>query len=185
MVDFEPLIESLKCYQRIAVAGGPRCGKSTIAVRTGERYQLPVRHADSVIGDLEVENFPYRERWSEASRRVSEWLREPGPWIIEGVCVPRALRKLLAATSEPLDMTVLWMGEPIQVQTDRQCAMHKGCVTVWDKIESELKARGAVILNSPSKSLNGASEQPQAARMATEKRQEVSLPAIGYQKLIV
>jgi hypothetical protein len=31
--------------------------------------------------------------WSAASLAASQWFDESGPWIIEGVAVPRALRK--------------------------------------------------------------------------------------------
>lgn len=31
--------------------------------------------------------------WSEASLAASYWFDESGPWVIEGVAIPRALRK--------------------------------------------------------------------------------------------
>src|SRR5690348_14855822 len=73
---------------RIIITGGPLTGKTTEAHRlAAERGIANVRSTDEVK-DL---------GWSEASAAASLWFNEPGDWIIEGVAVPRALRKWLAA----------------------------------------------------------------------------------------
>lgn len=64
---------------RIAIIGWPGTGKTSLANAMGGG-----RSTDDLIGTL---------GWSEASEAVSRWFDEPGPWIIEGVAVPRALRK--------------------------------------------------------------------------------------------
>lgn len=69
---------------KIAITGPPQSGKSTIG-----------RLLASV---LEIEQFLQTDAlthlaWSEASEMVSRWFDLPGPWIIEGVVVPRAIRK--------------------------------------------------------------------------------------------
>lgn len=114
---------------RIAIAGGPRCGKTTLAATMGE-----ARHTDDLIGQLD---------WSAASTEVSTWLNEPGPWIIEGVALPRALRKWLLANPEgkPCDV-VHWLIAPHEELTSRQLGMLRGCETVWGEIEGELRRRG-------------------------------------------
>jgi hypothetical protein len=60
--------------------------------------------------------------WSEASAAVIPWISRPGPWIIEGVAVPRALRKWFAAnpTGKPApDLTLrttTTTGEAIEIE---------------------------------------------------------------------
>lgn len=131
---------------RIVVAGGPRTGKSTLAVRLSERHGLDYRPADSLIKQLADEHYPERERWSEASRRVSHWFDDPGKWIIEGVAVPRALRKWLARSESLLDAVVVWIPNPIQVRNEGQERMAKGCQTVWREIRPELSERAKRML---------------------------------------
>lgn len=68
----------IKTGGRTVIIGWPGTGKTTLAEKMGGG-----RSSDEVM-DL---------GWSEASEAVSYWLDEPGPWLIEGVAVPRALRK--------------------------------------------------------------------------------------------
>lgn len=63
---------------RIVIIGWPGTGKTTLANEMGGG-----RSTDDLI----------HLGWSEASQAASNWFDEPGPWIIEGVAVPRALRK--------------------------------------------------------------------------------------------
>jgi len=74
---------------------------------------------------------------------VSHWIEEPGPWVIEGVTVVRALRKWLAAhpTGAPAD--VLYVSEEPKVRlTPQQAAMGKGFTKIWCEVSDELRARG-------------------------------------------
>lgn len=68
---------------RILITGSPKAGKSTLAGVFERIFQLPLRRTDEVK-DLE---------WSDASAEVCKWFDAPDPWIIEGVTIPRALRK--------------------------------------------------------------------------------------------
>jgi len=68
---------------RIAITGVPRGGKTYTAKLLSAVLGIPMNHTDDVM-HLE---------WSEGSRVVSEWFDRNDPWIIEGVVVPRALRK--------------------------------------------------------------------------------------------
>lgn len=132
---------------RLVIAGGPRVGKTTHALRLFDARQeadmqagKPIRvfHTDEVI----------HLGWSEASDAASLWFDEEGPWIVEGVAAPRALRKWLRRhpTSKPCD-AVLWMGlrafEPL---TQGQVTMGRGALTVWQSIAPELRARGVQIV---------------------------------------
>lgn len=118
---------------RVAIAGGPRCGKTTLASALGV---APVRHTDDLIS----------KGWSEASAEAATWFDETGPWIIEGVAVPRALRKWLAAhpDGKPCDI-VYWLDTPHTELTKGQRGMLRGCETVWREIVGELERRGVEI----------------------------------------
>ena len=65
--------------QRIAICGWPGTGKTTLAERLALETGLPLRSTDGV-------------EWHEASGIVAGWMYAP-EWIIEGVAVPRALRR--------------------------------------------------------------------------------------------
>lgn len=147
---------------RICIAGGPRTGKTTLAGKIAAdivtmecdscgwpaaehgcatpilgRVIAPVRHTDDLI----------HLGWSEASAAAALWFDEPGPWIVEGVAVPRALRKWLAShpAGKPCDV-VYWLEDPHEELTPGQAAMTKGCATVWEEVADELHARGVEIV---------------------------------------
>jgi hypothetical protein len=72
---------------RIVVTGYPNSGKSTLAnllVLTSGQLAQDLLKTDAL---LETHD------WSDLSQAVSGWFEKPGPWIIEGVAVPRAIRK--------------------------------------------------------------------------------------------
>jgi hypothetical protein len=140
--------------RRLVIAGGPRTGKSTLARKLAADmglqpnsetndahgvygYGLAVRSTDELIGQKD---------WSGASAEVARWMDAPGPWILEGVVMCRALRKWLAAhpTGSPCD-EVLYVCEAKVPQTPGQQSMTKGCLTVFGDIESALERRGVVI----------------------------------------
>lgn len=82
---------------RILITGGPGVGKTHLAERimsdvwlskddargTATRGGYPVLHTDDAA----------HLGWSDASEEVARWFDRPGPWILEGVAVQRALRK--------------------------------------------------------------------------------------------
>lgn len=130
---------------RVLVAGGPRTGKTTLADELLAQMRafgleggapLDVQHTDDLIGKLD---------WSAASLEVSTWIDKPGPWIIEGVAVPRALRKWLERSGgKPADV-VYWSSTAKVPTTKAQEAMAKGCATVWEPVREELLRRGVGI----------------------------------------
>lgn len=118
--------------QRIVITGGPRTGKTTAATALG----LPVRHTDDTK----------HMEWSAASAEVATWFDAPGPWVIEGVSAPRALRKWLAAHAEGKPCDVVQRLTVARVAlTPGQSTMAKGVETVWREIEPELRRRGVRI----------------------------------------
>lgn len=134
---------------RIVILGGPRTGKTTLAhhlaiagvplvatfVATGKP---PVRSTDDLI----------HLGWSEASQAAALWLDAPGPWIIEGVAVVRALRKWRDAhpgERPPVDR-VIRLTTPHVALEGGQIAMMKGEHTVWSlDVEPWLRAQGVDI----------------------------------------
>lgn len=128
---------------RIAITGGPRTGKTTYAERrAGDLYGhgvdgLELRHTDDLI----------HLGWSEASEAAAAWFDEPGPWIIEGVAVSRALRKWRERNPgkpPPVD-EVYYFSEPHVPLTPGQATMAKGVRKVHDEIEPWLRNHGVVL----------------------------------------
>lgn len=63
---------------KIAIVGWPGTGKTTLADKLGGG-----RSTDDLI----------EMGFDAAGTEAAKWLDEPGPWVIEGVAVPRALRE--------------------------------------------------------------------------------------------
>lgn len=127
----EAAVAAMADAPRVVVCGGPRCGKTAVAVRASERYGRPVMFGDSLIGGLE---------WSEASLEVSRWFDFEGEWIIEGIVCGRALRKWMAChdvASRPFEVVRLTDG--VHPRSDGQNGMAKGEASVWDGIAPYLE----------------------------------------------
>ena len=122
---------------RICVAGGPRVGKTTYA----ETQPAPRLHTDDLNGTFGANG------WSAESEAVARWFDAGGPWVVEGVTVPRALRKWLAAhpAGKPCDV-VVWLDRPDVVRTKGQAAMAKAGHTVMSEVAAELVRRGVQIV---------------------------------------
>jgi hypothetical protein len=116
---------------KIAIAGVPKAGKTTHALSLGTQF----RSTDSLIP----------KGWSEASDEAASWFADDG--IVEGVAVPRALRKWLAENPEgrPVD-EVHWLGVPRHDLTPGQNSMARGCQTIFEEIRPELLKRGVKIV---------------------------------------
>lgn len=133
---------------RICITGGPLTGKTTLA---RELWQSAIvepclMHTDDLI---ERTKHLGKDAWSEMSRLASLWLDEPGPWIIEGVAVSRALRKWRAAhpgAPAPLDRLV-YLTAPHGNRSKGQIAMGKGVETVHAEILPWLIDSGVQIVN--------------------------------------
>lgn len=120
---------------RICITGGPRTGKTTLAreMDAGCQPRGLLRHTDDLM----------HLNWSEASHRVArQWFNEPGPWIIEGVAVSRALRKWREQNPgepPPVDR-VIYLRTPHEELTPGQRSMAKGVETVHREIEPWLES---------------------------------------------
>lgn len=127
---------------RVVIAGIPRAGKTTLAEALTHEHSLfagyAIRHTDDTIGS---------HAWSAASAEVATWLDLPGPWIIEGVAMARALRKWLAAHPEgkPCEIAY-WLDAPLVELTPGQTTMAKGCRTVFAcDVHEQIRARGVEV----------------------------------------
>lgn len=80
---------------RTLIVGGPKTGKTSMGMRLAS--ERGCRHLCTDPQDLcpaGVAGAPLDLSWSENSLWVAQhWLELPGSWVIEGVAVPRALRK--------------------------------------------------------------------------------------------
>ena len=124
--------------ERLALAGVPKAGKTTTANNYAE---VPIYHTDDLIVDHE---------WSAASEKIATWFDRPGPWVIEGVAIPRALRKWIATHKDgkPVDR-IIWLGVPRLALTRGQQTMAKGCQKVMQEITPELLRRGVCFGTDP------------------------------------
>jgi len=122
-------------HTRILIAGGPRTGKTTEGLKLARALGCRLRSTDDLIP----------EGWSASSLIASKWFDLPGPWVIEGVAVVRALRKWLTLHPDgeriPADL-LLWHAVPFRELSEGQDRLAKGCITVMNSIVPELRARG-------------------------------------------
>lgn len=118
-------VTSMNSPLRVAVAGHPLSGKSVYAESLG----LPHRSTDEALSP--------HIKWFELSEHVSYWLDEPGPWVISGVAVPRALRKWRYRHKNdppPLDYFVFITRPSLRNLTGPQRSMAGGIDTVVDRL---------------------------------------------------
>ena len=120
---------------RIVICGWPASGKSRHAEELSSKLGIEVKHTDSLVRT---------HSWSDASEAASHWFDQPGPWIIEGVAVPRALRKWQARHPDedpPFDQFILMPIPDEKIQADMkagQITMGKGHDTVLRGLEDWL-----------------------------------------------
>lgn len=117
---------------RIAITGGPKTGKTTRAPATS-------LHTDDLIGQC---------GWSEGSAVAATWFDRPDDNLcVEGVAVPRALRKWLAMHPEgkPVEEVIV-LETPHVRRTVGQETMAKGLETVLQEITPELRRRGVRVV---------------------------------------
>lgn len=145
---------------RIVLAGGPRTGKTTLANALG----LPVRHTDDLI----------ELGWVAAGAAAAKWFDAPGPWIVEGVTAPRALRRWLKRhrRGKPCDV-IVFLAEPAIARTPGQEAMAKGCAKIYGEIRAALRRRGVVELDARALAKKLSGRRTRSAR----RRRARSAPA--------
>ena len=115
---------------RIAITGGPKSGKTTLAAQLGVEYGVTVQHTDDLIS----------LGWDVAIEETARRFNATGPWIIEGVQVARALRYWLQGHPEglPCDQVIYLVGPKAPYTKNGQAIMAKGIATVMSQIEGRL-----------------------------------------------
>lgn len=114
---------------RVAIAGVPRGGKTTLAKKYGEGRT--VIHTDDSIGKGD-----WRERRTALIRQCAAL----DNFIVEGTLVPDALRKGL-----PVDV-VVYIPTPRVRQTPGQAAMGRGSDTMFEEWRKADSGRTPVVL---------------------------------------
>ncbi len=107
-------LEEALAVPRLAVAGGPRTGKTTLAAKLAARAQI---HTDDLMA------LP----WADVPPAVIAECDRHGALVVEGVQVARALRKGLQVDA------VIWMGRPHVALSEGQERMAKGVQTVFQE----------------------------------------------------
>ena len=105
--------------RRLAIAGGPRVGKTTLASLIADGRH--VIHTDDFI------SLGWSEASAHAAKLVNHYERSPLNVTIEGVAVPRALRKGMK-----VDL-VIWLSKAREPLSSGQMAMTKACRSVLDE----------------------------------------------------
>lgn len=111
------LAKFFDAHKRIAIAGGPKTGKTTLAKEQADRT------GHLLLGTDDYMHLP----WGQVVDAIfHDPILEKERWIIEGVQVPRLLRAGLPADA------VLWLEVTHEWRTDAQESMAKACRTVFD-----------------------------------------------------
>jgi len=124
---------------RTIIIGGPMSGKSTYASKLGVPHYCtdPKSLSREVLPNATY--LPEGLGWSEGSEFIErEWFTNPGPWVIEGVAVVRALRKFiknnpgLSPSDQPCEEIIFMHGG--KTTSQGQDSMIKSINTIWDEI---------------------------------------------------
>lgn len=120
--------------KRTLIVGPPNSGKTTLALKTAAMEtpdSRPVYHTDDVM----------HLDWSESSKAVSEWMDRPGPWIIEGCTVARALRKWINLhPRQPLPVDeIIYLRESHLPLTTEQNTMWRGMQSIMNAIMPKIR----------------------------------------------
>lgn len=94
---------------KIIIAGGPRCGKSTLARTLG----CPHVWATDWLLDTFFERYAPGTMHKLADEIV-HWMARPGPWVIEGCPTILAIREWLHLTRQKPCDKLIWLDTPYE-----------------------------------------------------------------------
>lgn len=116
----DALTDALTRYERIAITGAPRVGKTWLS------GALPLDR-EVIHTDMWMQT-----PWADQPRCIIEACETLPRFIVEGVQVPRALRKGLQVDA------LIWLLRPGVAQSPAQVAMGKAITTVFEGIRAQL-----------------------------------------------
>lgn len=135
--------------ERVVIVGGPRCGKSWLA-RELRAQGLPTFCGDpeSTVKDPEpwVTYLPEGLGFGSPASQwiVDNWLPMPGPWVLEGHVMARALRKWMKQVDEstvnhghpfPCDRVVVFPNQREELHLKpRQATLHEVVMEQWSEV---------------------------------------------------
>jgi len=122
-------------HRRIMVFGGPKTGKSTLAKQLAREMGAQVMRTEMLLG--------LGYTWAELAERTQEWLNFRSPWVIEGLVVPRVIRRWLRENPGKLPCDEIWcLGDSAYVPiTKGQQTAANGVMSVWDECLVAVRGR--------------------------------------------
>jgi len=100
-------------YNRIVIAGGTGTGKSTLASACQDR--------------LVIQTDDYQHlAWKDVPQAILDAVKDQSRYLIEGIHVPRVLRKGLTADA------VIWLSVSYKPLTAKQEQFNKGLLTTFE-----------------------------------------------------
>ncbi len=117
MRDHNPFKRVFDLFDKVAIAGAPKTGKTTLAKLITDRA---VFHSD----DLLTEGMPWSGQSADLAANMNV---KEGKFVVEGMTVPRALRKGMKVDA------VIWLNTPKVDQTKGQVTMGKAARTVFNE----------------------------------------------------
>lgn len=106
---------------RIAICGGPKTGKSTLAARIAAETGCQLIATDAYM------DVP----WGQIPDVILPSLKATDSWVLEGVQAARVLRRWLNDGSPFALDRCYWLNVPYLPRTDGQESMAKGVATVF------------------------------------------------------
>jgi len=119
-------------YKRVAIAGGPRTGKTVwLAAGVTDR---PVINTDAVMN----------EAWENVPFVCIQRVKDLDSFVIEGVQVPRCLRKGMEVDA------VIWLSKPKAPRNAGQTAMGLAVATVFEDWRRSFNLHQIPIIREPA-----------------------------------
>ncbi len=129
-MNFDDLINKPASYKRVAIAGGPRVGKTTLV--SSSAFDLHKRiHTDDLINKVP---------WDSVPEEIARLTAGVERFVVEGVQVPRCLRRGLA-----VDL-VIWLERPRVELSEGQRRMWKATRTVFSEWLGMPESQGVKVL---------------------------------------